>query len=217
MVIARHGRTAWHDRNRYTGRSDIPLDDTGVDQARALAEWAREFAPDLLFHSPMLRARQTSAPIAEALDLPVRTDERLRELDFGSAEGLSLTDLDPEVARSFREDPVAHHFPGGEDPRVGARRVTEWVHEVAEAHRGARVLVVAHNTLIRLLMCHVMGIPLSEYRRRLPGVDPTGLTRLRVEEGRVGLEAYNVPVLRSADRAGRGEQPMRPVDGPDTP
>lgn len=199
MVIARHGRTAWHDRNRYAGRSDVPLDDTGVEQARALAEWAKGFAPDLLFRSPMLRARQTTAPVAEALGLPVRTDERLRELDFGNAEGLSLTDLDPEVARSFREDPVAHHFPGGEDPRAGARRAASWVREVAEEHEGARVLVVAHNTLIRLLVCHVTGIPLSDYRRRLPGVDPSSVTRLRVEGGEVGLEAYNVPVTDTPD------------------
>lgn len=216
MVIARHGRTAWHDQHLYAGSSDIPIDDTGARQAMSLAAWAQAFAPDALVCSPMLRARQTTEPIATALELPVRTDERLRELDFGTAEGRSLADLGGDVAQLFREDPVTHHLPGGEDPRAGARRAATWLWDVAGAHEGQRVLAVAHNTLIRLLVCHVTGIPLDSYRRRLPGVGSTHVTRLRVEGREAGLEAYNVPVPEVPEQSASGAAGANPWADPHT-
>lgn len=197
IVLARHGRTQWHHGNRYTGSTDLPIDDVGRQQARLLAEWAEDFGPDALWASPMLRARQTAQPVAEVLGLTPVLDGRLREVDFGSAEGKRLSELPPAVAKAFELDPVGNHFPGGEDPAAAAERVTEAFHAIGSAHQGRKVLVVAHNTLIRLLVCRVLGLELREYRRLLPALGPAALVRLRWEDGRVGLEAYNVPAART--------------------
>ncbi|MFK4082852.1 histidine phosphatase family protein [Kribbella sp. NPDC020789] len=189
IVLARHGRTAWHHGNRYTGSSDLPIDEVGQQQALQLRDWAVGFAPDALWCSPMLRARQTIAPAAEALGLEPTLDARLREVDFGSAEGKRLSELPPAVATAFELDPVRNHFPGGEDPAAAADRVAEVFAEI----EGGRVLVVAHNTLIRLLVCRVLGLRLNDYRRLLPALGPAALVRFRRQNGTVGLEAYNVP------------------------
>jgi broad specificity phosphatase PhoE len=197
VVLARHGRTEWHHGNRYTGSTDLPIDDVGRQQAEGLRDWATEFAPDVLWSSPMLRARQTAAPTAEALGLTVSMDGRLRELDFGEAEGRMLSELPPAVAKAFQLDPVGWHLPGGEDPVAAADRVHEVFQQICRDHEGQKVLVVAHNTLIRLLVCRVLGLELRDYRRLLPVLGPAALVRLRSQDGTVGLEAYNTPAVRS--------------------
>lgn len=196
IVLARHGRTEWHHGNRYTGSTDLPIDEVGVRQAQQLKEWAVDYAPDVLWCSPMLRARQTITPTAEVLNLEPTLDARLREVDFGSAEGKMLGELPPAVAKAFQLDPVRDHFPGGEDPAVAADRVHEVFHEIGRRHEGQKVLVVAHNTLIRLLTCRVLGLRLNDYRRLLPALGPAALVRFRWQDGTVGLEAYNVPAVR---------------------
>jgi probable phosphoglycerate mutase len=201
VVLARHGRTEWHHGNRYTGSTDLPIDEVGHQQARQLRDWAIDFAPDALWASPMLRARQTVTPTAEALGLTPVLDERLREVDFGSAEGQMLSELPPAVAKAFELDPVGWHFPGGEDPAAAADRVHEAFHQIGRDHQGQKVLVVAHNTLIRLLVCRALGLELKEYRRLLPALGPAALVRLRWENGTVGLEAFNTPAVRMETQA----------------
>jgi broad specificity phosphatase PhoE len=196
IVLARHGRTEWHHGNRYTGSTDLPIDEVGVQQSQQLKLWAIDYAPDVLWASPMLRARQTITPTAEALGLTPTLDARLREVDFGSAEGKMLGELPPAVAKAFQLDPVRDHFPGGEDPAEAADRVHEVFQEIGRAHQGQKVLVVAHNTLIRLLTCRVLGLRLNDYRRLLPALGPAALVRFRWQDGTVGLEAYNVPAVR---------------------
>lgn len=197
VVLARHGRTEWHQGNRYTGSTDLPIDEVGLKQAEQLRDWALEFAPDVLWSSPMLRARQTVAPTAEALGLEPVLDARLREVDFGSAEGRMLSELPPAVAKAFELDPVGWHFPGGEDPAKAAERVHEVFHQIGREYEEKKVLVVAHNTLIRLLVCRELGLPLRDYRRLLPALGPAALVRLRWQDGTVGLEAYNTPPVRT--------------------
>jgi probable phosphoglycerate mutase len=206
VVLARHGRTAWHSPNRYAGRSDIPLDEHGWEQAEVLGRWAATQGFTGLACSTLRRARDTIAPTAAATGLTPRVDARLRELDFGIAEGRTLAELraaDPAMVERFVADPALHYFPEGERPADAVERALGALTELAElteltelaelADGRQKVLVVAHNTLIRLVTCAVLGIPLGEYRRRLPELDPAATVTLRLGEP-VALLAYNVPV-----------------------
>jgi probable phosphoglycerate mutase len=200
--LVRHGQTPWHRPNRYTGRSDIDLDATGVAQAARLAGWAAGAEPAALVCSPLRRAVRTAEPVGAAVGLPPVVDARLRELDFGIAEGRTLDELrdeQPEMVARFVEDPAGSHFPGGEAPAEAVSRGLAALTELAERYPGGNVLAVAHSTLIRLLVCAVLGVPLADYRRRLPGLAPVGRTDLRFEGAgtvlsTVALLAYNVPV-----------------------
>lgn len=205
ITLARHGRTPWHEGNRYTGSSDIGIDDVGRRQARALAAWVGHTGTDVLYASTMLRARQTAEPVAEATGLSVHADERLCELDFGDAEGRTLAELraeDPHAIERFERDPAAHHLPGGEHPERAADRATTALREVAEQHSGRDVFVICHNTLIRLIVCRFVGIPLAAYRTALRGMEPTATTRLTLRsDATVTLEYYNrTPPASSGDR-----------------
>ncbi|WP_327007451.1 histidine phosphatase family protein [Dactylosporangium sp. NBC_01737] len=196
VALARHGRTAWHAPNRYTGRSDIELDAAGVRQAAALARWAADRGFVALASSDLRRAVDTAAAAATTTGLVPAADPRLRELDFGIAEGHTLADLDPAVAKRFVRDPVTHHFPGGEHPAHAVDRFRAGLAALSERAPDGPVLVVAHSTVIRLVVCAALGLPLAEYRRRLPVLDPTAVTTLRLpaHDAPAALLAYNMPV-----------------------
>ncbi|GII29218.1 histidine phosphatase family protein [Planotetraspora mira] len=190
IYLARHGRTAWSVQGLYTGVSDIGLDDEGARQAGALASWAARAEPDEVVSSPLVRAVRTASGAAAAAGVELRTDPRLRELDFGIAEGRRRSELDPEVVRDFEADPAACPFPGGEDPAAGADRFTACLAELGPG----RILVVAHNTILRLALCRLLGIPLADYRRRLPRIDHGSVTEVGFGPEGAALRSFNVPL-----------------------
>ncbi|MEW2353828.1 histidine phosphatase family protein [Spirillospora sp. NPDC029432] len=194
LFLTRHGQTVWHAENRYAGVSDIALTAAGREQAERLGAWAGGAALDAVWASPLRRARATAAPAAAALGLPVTVDGDLTELDFGSAEGRTLAELPPAEVAAFRADPVAGAFPGGEDPAKAAVRGAAALRRVAARHEGGRVLVVAHNTLLRLTLCELIGIPPARYRSLFPQVGNCTLTELRLDAAATALMSFNAPL-----------------------
>jgi probable phosphoglycerate mutase len=176
LLLARHGQTVWHEENRYAGVSDIALTDEGRRQAEALGSWAKVHPVDAVWTSTVSRAIETAEPACRALGLVPRTEHDLREC-------------------AFRADPVAHPFPDAEDPRAAAARGSEALRRIAGAHEGERVLVVAHNTLLRLVLCELLGIPLADYRRVFPQLRNAAVSELRLAPGaeRAALISLNLP------------------------
>lgn len=197
IILVRHGETVWHKENRYAGRSDIALTVRGEAQANQLATWAATAGITAVWSSPLSRAYNTAAPVAKALGLPVQTDDRLIELDFGRGEGLTSTEMSeqiPEAFAAFRADPVKNFFPGGEDPIHAARRATSALGEIARTSN-KRSLVVAHSTLLRLVLCQLLGIPLSRYRAVFPTLDNCSITEIDMDPDKaVSLLHFNASI-----------------------
>lgn len=198
VFLVRHGQTVWHAENRYCGVSDVAPSPEGREQAARLAGWARGAHLDAIWSSPLQRARQTAELAAQAAGIAPRIDARLRELDFGQGEGLTAAEMAarfPDAWNAFRADPVRHHLPGGEDPAALVSRATEALAEAARACPDGRVLVVAHTTLIRLVLCHYLGVPLSNYRRTFPSLDNVALNEFDLDPagGAFALRRYNAP------------------------
>jgi probable phosphoglycerate mutase len=194
LLLVRHGQTEWHRDNRYVSRTDIGLNETGCREALMLASRAEEEGPDLVLCSPLVRALETARPSAEACGMEAKADERLRELDFGEWEGRTLAEIREEVPESaslFEEDPARHGFPGGEPLHKGAERVLGIFVDLHRSHAGRTVLVVAHNTLLRLGLCRMLGIPLRDYRRRLPRLVNTAVSEVRFGEEGGALYSLN--------------------------
>ncbi|MGC0340732.1 histidine phosphatase family protein [Streptomyces sp. SLBN-8D4] len=197
LLLTRHGQTIWHAENRYAGVSDIGLTDEGRAQAAALGRWAGVHRPDAIWTSPLSRAIATADPACRALGVSPHREPGLRECDFGVVEGRTLAEFAaevPDAAEAFRADPVAYPFPGAEDPAAAAARGTQALRTIAAAHPGERVLVVAHNTLLRLTLCALLSIPLREYRRVFPRLRNAAITELRLDKhGSAALLSLNVP------------------------
>lgn len=204
LVLVRHGETVWHAENRYAGVSDIALTTRGLEQAAQLAAWARTARLAAVWASPLSRARLTATACADVSGIALKVDERLRELDFGAGEGLTSTEMShrfPDALQAFRADPVANHLPDGEDPVKAAARFTACLYDIAQQHPDGRVLVVAHTTAIRLALCRLIGVPLSEYRRLFPFVRNCGLTELRLTDGQTAILEFNTPIEPEGFRA----------------
>lgn len=198
LLLVRHGRTAWHCPNRYTGRSDIGIDETGAAQAAALGRWSTDAGLTALYSSPMVRTMATAEPVSHHTGLPIVTREPLREIDFGAAEGRTMQEMaaeDPAAVTAFLADPVTGYWPGGDDPTARTEAAVADLASIAANHPGARVLIVAHSTLLRLVLCRVLGIPLRLYRQALGRPDPAAISRLRWDgRGQAMLTAFNVSI-----------------------
>lgn len=213
LALVRHGETVWQAENRYAGSTDIPLSPRGREQAEKLANWVSSVDLAAIWVSPLLRARETVSPSERVAGITARVDSRLREIHFGRGEGLTNTEIRqsfPETFAAFQSDPVSHHLPGGEDPRDVALRAIECFKEIEKIHPRGRVLVVTHNTLIRLALCQLLGVPLSRYRTVFSTIANGALSEIRLQDGHVSLLTFNLPL--EFNLAGRME-----VDEPDTP
>jgi broad specificity phosphatase PhoE len=211
LVLVRHGETEWHGENRYAGSSDVALTSQGMQQAHQLSLWAADARLAGVWSSDLTRARLTATPCAEASGVPIRVDQRLRELDFGEGEGMTAAEMVqefPAALHAFRADPVGDHLPGGEDPVTAAARFVACLRDIESAHPDGRVLVVAHTTTIRLALCQLIGVPLRHYRRLFPFLRNCALTEIRLEGDQVSVVEFNAPLERDAD--GRSA----PMEGP---
>lgn len=217
LHLIRHGRTAWHAGNRYAGSSDIELDDVGRAQAAGLAPWASTAGLTRVVSSDLRRAVETARVVSTAAGLPLTIDARLREMDFGDAEGLTAAEQAARFGaarRAFVASPASSPLPGGEPGTLVARRALAALSEAAVAAEAAtegdataevdagRIAVVAHATTLRLVLCALLGIPLDDYRRAFPRLDNVAVTTVRLERGadrlRAGLIACNVAVAAPA-------------------
>jgi probable phosphoglycerate mutase len=201
LFLARHGETIWHAENRYAGQTDIALTDKGKQQAVRLAQWATKADIQAVWSSPLSRAIETATPAADALGLPLQIEDRLVELDFGRGEGLTVSEMEaamPEALAAFRLDPVHHHFPDGEDPVAAAKRGLTALRSIAAATPpDGQALVVAHSTLLRLILCQALDIPLSRYRHVFPVFHNCTVTEVEIKDPVISLLSFNAPLSLS--------------------
>jgi len=210
LALIRHGETIWQAEHRYAGSIDIPLGPRGLEQAERLANWASSADLVAIWVSPLLRARETAAPSERVTGLTARVDSRLREIHFGRGEGLTETEIKqsfPQAFAAFEADPAVHYLPGGEDPREVALRAIECFREVETMHPRGRVLVVTHNTLIRVALCQLLGVPLSKYRTVFPTIANGVLSEIGLQDGRFSLLKFNSPLESDSGGARRIDHP----------
>jgi broad specificity phosphatase PhoE len=160
ILLARHGET---DHNvppaRVQGWIDVPLNDRGREQARALADAVG--APAAIYSSQLSRARETAEIVAAARGLDVVVDERLAESNRGAWEGRLVSEIareEPDAWRAWRRGGSAFRFPGGESLKEHADRVAA---ALADVERGPLpALVVCHGGTIRCAFAlrHARGL-----------------------------------------------------------
>lgn len=206
IVLVRHGETIWHAENRYAGSSDIELSDLGRQQAQTFARWAMHAGFSRVYVSPLGRAQATARPLASALGVTPIIDPRIRELHFGKGEGLTSSEMRtrfPEKYAAFCRDPVRNYLPEGEDPIAAVARGRAALDQIAsEIGPQGRVLVITHNTLIRLLLCDLLNIETSHYRRALPSLGNLNVTEILLGENTAALLHFNIPLVGSLQRDG---------------
>ena len=195
LYLVRHGQTIWHAENRYAGSSDIPLTADGEDEANRLSDWATTAGPDGVYSSPLVRARRTAEPSAQALGLDVVEHQDLREVDFGQGEGLTrgeMAEIFPDALEAFLAAPAENPLPSGERGLDAIARARPVVDDIVARHRSGSALLVLHSTLLRLLVCDLLGIEPNRYRSLFPRVANCAITTVDVGDT-ASLLGLNVP------------------------
>lgn len=164
VYVARHGETQWNVENRVCGSTDLPLTQKGMEQAERLAEKAEGIGPDVILSSPLIRARQTAGAVARRLNMPVLTDSRLAEQNFGTNEGVDRKD--PNYAERRRW--CATRFPQGESVFQLVHRVYSFLDELREKYPEKTVLLVCHGSVSRAIRSYFADMTTDEYFNYLP-------------------------------------------------
>ena len=153
LLLVRHGATVHSAAKRFSGRNDLPLEETGRAQAAALA--ARDFGDvAAIVSSPLRRTVETAQAIGGGLGLPVETLDDLVETDFGSWEGSTFAEVlasDPDGLRRWRAS-LDFAPPGGESFAAVGERVDRARAALVDRFTGSTVIVVTHVTPIKLLL-----------------------------------------------------------------
>ena len=184
ILLARHGETDWNRTRRVQGHADPPLNGTGREQARALAERVRANPPAAIYSSDLLRARETAAIVAERLGLPLAEIEALREVDVGEWMGLTRAEVEQRYADDFRRwIDFGQGWQRGETYEELAERVLPALLALADRHPRERVLAVTHGGPIRAAQAFAEGIATAEIRRRRAVLANCALAEFAIEEG----------------------------------
>ena len=194
VMLVRHGESWWNAAGLWQGQQGPGLSDLGQRQAKVTAAFLAAHVDDaaLLVSSDLARVTETAEPAARALGLPLRTDERLREIDVGWWSGLT-TD---EVLARAPGDMAA--IRGGDDlPRGGAEtvgdlraRVAPAVAELAASCDGGTTLIFSHGGPVRAIVGEALGLSIID-ERVLAGPDNCSRTVVTYRGGRPRLACYN--------------------------
>ena len=143
ILVVRHGETEWNAINKVLGRTDIPLNNKGMEQAYELARSLKDLKIDIFLCSPLCRARQTADAISNETGIRYKIDDRLIEQDFGKFEGVNRFEGGYQEAK--RE--YFARYPGGESYFDLAARVFPLLKEL----EGANALLVTHGGICRMI------------------------------------------------------------------
>jgi broad specificity phosphatase PhoE len=171
---------------------DEPLTPRGREQSEKLVAYFSDRSVARIYVSGYLRTAQTAAPLAQRLGIEPVIDERLNEIDNGLLEGLNDAEVQeryPEVWQAFLSRSADFRFPEGETGEEARSRAASLLEE--KRLEGADVILVCHEGLIRLMACHILGLPV--YDRWNFHVDYGGIVEIATQEtgGRWKLIRFN--------------------------
>jgi broad specificity phosphatase PhoE len=173
------------ERPTFTGWTDKPLTARGERQADAVARRLGEEKLHAVYSSDLRRAMHTAERIAAVHSLKVQSDADLREVNYGAWEGIGEAEI---VAAWNREwelrlaDPENQSPPDGESYAALWARMEPVLTSIVARHRAENVALVGHNGTIRILLCHLLGMDIKNYRRIR--VSNGGLSRVEVHHDR---------------------------------
>jgi probable phosphoglycerate mutase len=159
LLLVRHAQPVRVDEGTVAGAADPELSAAGRRQAERLAAWLATDAPAALLSSPLRRARETAAPLADALGLPVEVVDGLAEYDAAAGEYIPIEELRAaKDERWYATIEGRWADVGGVDPREFQAQVVPAVESVIARFPGRRVAVFTHGGVLNVYLAHVLGL-----------------------------------------------------------
>lgn len=191
IYLMRHGETDWNKAGRLQGQSDIPLNDFGVELAVKTGEAMADIPFDAAFCSPLQRAVQTAEIILGKREVPLLSDDRLKEINFGSNEGIFFKEAKKDTHNPlyafFCKPECYMPLEGAESFEQVAERGKAFLQEkILPLEKSCKnVLVVAHGAFNRSLLNPIAGIPLKDFWQI--GLPNCAVSILSLENGKLEI------------------------------
>lgn len=193
IILTRHGHVEGIDPERFRGRTELPLTELGVSQAKTLAACiAARWAPTIIYTSPMGRCVATGKYIAEACKTTAHVMNELNDLDYGAWQGRLYTeirDASPQLYADWLETPHLVRFPNGDSLQDMAARTADALRLLINAHPDDIVVMVGHDSVNRVLLMQLLDKPLSDYWRIVQ--HPCCLNEIDISRGTVRIVRIN--------------------------
>lgn len=168
IYVVRHGQIQLpDDQRRYIGQLDLPLNEDGIRQAEWLRKRLERAEISAAYCSDLSRSRQTAAIIAANKSVRIVSRPDLREISLGEWEGCTFAEISRQYPHEFKArgaDIGYYRVPGGESFADCSRRIVAAFHEILAAAPG-NILIVGHAGANRMLLCHVLGMPVANLFR----------------------------------------------------
>jgi phosphoserine phosphatase len=198
LVLVRHGETDWNRQGRFQGQMDIPLNDNGRVQAEQAADFLQAVPFDFAITSPMARPKETAELILNHhTHLSLDTEPEFSEISHGTWEGRLESEIEsgyPGMLEQWRIQPETVQMPEGENlQQVWDRAIAAWEKLVQQARQnGTRTgLVVAHDAINKVILCHVAGAGAEKFWSFKQGNGAVSIIDYPVE-GPPILQAMNI-------------------------
>ena len=194
IILIRHGETDWNRELRFQGQVDVPLNATGHEQARRLAQRLAQEAvvAHHLVSSDLVRTRQTAQPVLGALlpqlHIDNLTDPDLREQNFGLVDGMRVQDIKdqhPDAWARWLCFAPDSGMPGGETTQQFHARVIGALQRLAQQHAGQTLVVVTHGGVLDMVWRTAQGLGLSGPRQS--DIPNAALNRVRLRPGAIDI------------------------------
>lgn len=165
LYIVRHGETEWNKIGRYQGITNVPLNENGIAQAKACGNALKDVHFDRILSSDLSRALVTAETIRGNRQLEIKTDERLREINFGDWEKLLFTEIEerwPGLIDQMYRRPDIVKVPNGESFQEVQDRAWSAVSDfLNENNEDETILITCHGGTIRTILCKLLDISIS--------------------------------------------------------
>ena len=163
IIFVRHGETDYNIQRRLAGWSDVPLNKTGVNQAKTLASHLFNIHFDIIESSDLIRCLNFSKIISRETGIKITKQPLLRERDFGDHEGKTLQELG--MPFESYEDMVRHFFEcnchRGQTVIEYGRQMHNFLDEISLKYSERRIIASTHGGAIMTALCTLFGEPLT--------------------------------------------------------
>ncbi|MDP3260661.1 MAG: histidine phosphatase family protein, partial [Thermodesulfovibrionales bacterium] len=192
LYLIRHGETEGSEIKRYKGSIDVPMSEKGIEQIKGTSVFIQNMIQDsgymiqdkknhescivhnassklsAVYCSPLSRALKSAEIIAEPHGLKPVVIEDLRERSFGIWEGMTFTEIKEKYPQEFEAwagNPLRYSPVDGESTVEVRERAVKAVDSLLSNHNSEHIAIVAHGGVNRIILCHIMGIPLENIFR----------------------------------------------------
>ena len=193
LILIRHGEVAGIEPPHFRGREDLELLPVGMQQAAATANRIAAIGKiSGLYSSPLRRCMETAAPIGEAIGTEVRSTPAFTDIDYGAWQGLEIEAARQRFGSHVVQWLAAPHLtvlPGGNVLADVLARITRAIDGLVEKHGNETVVVVTHDSVIRLMLLSALDLPMSHYWTLRQ--DPCAISEIEAERDRQTARVVN--------------------------